>query len=67
METLETIVLDKEHTHAGQPCIAGDEIEVTPQQAAFLLKHKIGHKKPVEAKATTAKKATKQELKNDGN
>lgn len=66
METLETIVLEKKHTHAGKPCIAGDEIEVTPQQAAFLVKQKIGHKKPVEAKAT-AKKATKQELKNDGN
>lgn len=64
---METIVLDKEHTHAGKPCIAGDEIEVTPQQAAFLLKQKVGHKKPTEAKATTAKKATKQELTDNGN
>ena len=35
------VVLDKAHTHKGQPCSKGDKIEVTEDQKAWLTKQGV--------------------------
>jgi len=35
------VVLDKPHTHKGKPCQAGDKINVTEDQKAWLTQHGV--------------------------
>lgn len=35
------VVLDKAHTHKGQPYTKGDKIKVTEDQKAWLTKHGV--------------------------
>ncbi|HHM6772741.1 TPA: DUF7210 family protein [Pseudomonas aeruginosa] len=41
MATVKVTITKKEpnHTHAGRPVAEGDEIEVSTDEAAFLLRH----------------------------
>ena len=36
----EKVKLIDDHTHAGKPCKPGDEIEVTPNEKAWLIRRK---------------------------
>lgn len=35
------VILDKAHTHKGQPCQAGDTIKVTEDQKTWLTKQSV--------------------------
>lgn len=35
------VTLKKDHTHAGKPCKAGDDIEVNAADAQWLADHKV--------------------------
>lgn len=35
------VILDKAHTHKGQPCKVGDKIKVTEDQKAWLTKQGV--------------------------